>query len=214
MSKHDDQLFDLFRDSLKDYAPAAPDGMYDGIRSKMKKKSFFAFSWYQFNFWYLALASGAIITASTMSNETASSSQLAKKYEIMDELVIKPNNHLIASLDEDQAKDTYEDMISTSYEIVKKKSYIEEKVSIAPKGPHYKEVSNQVSKELNSDEPIEIVSRTKENTSVEAMTKIEAPEKIEKMYFANGIGKLKHTLLKSINDDESIVIGVPVPTKK
>ena len=60
MKRHDDPLFEMFRDGLHNAEVAPPKGAYAGIRSQMQNPGFFSFAWNRLNVYTggLILAAG------------------------------------------------------------------------------------------------------------------------------------------------------------
>ncbi|MCB0760625.1 MAG: hypothetical protein KDC12_03810 [Flavobacteriales bacterium] len=60
MTKHEDQFFEMFRESFDGFSPEVPGSVYAGVQKKLFWSSFMGFNWARLNIWYLLIASAAL----------------------------------------------------------------------------------------------------------------------------------------------------------
>ena len=227
MNKHEDQFFEMFRSSLKDFSPEVPDAIYAGVRSKMKRKNFFAFSWNSLNFWYLAMAGGAVAAVLTVDGPTDQSMSSLKSIEQMDEMVYKPNNALFATMmDEEEGTENVIELVDN-----KTIEYHEvaQGVSIGSgddsQGQNIGDSGDQNnpfdSSDLNNGDLGEDPMADAGNEHLEGCSTkedmVEAPVKEalpKRIFNLTKIGKLNLNLKKEIEEKDEVIIYMPVSKKQ
>lgn len=77
MNRHDDPMFEMFREGLQGYTATPPSGAYAGIRKQMRRQSFFAFAWHRMNIYYLGLLISAGVAWAMVNDSPAQEAQQA-----------------------------------------------------------------------------------------------------------------------------------------
>lgn len=81
MKRHDDPMFEMFRQGLQNYEATPSPEVYAGVQSQLRKGAFFRFSWYSMNVFYLMAIFGAGLLLALVNNapqEVANTIQTAQ----------------------------------------------------------------------------------------------------------------------------------------
>lgn len=81
MKRHDDPMFEMFRQGLENYEATPSPEVYAGVQSQLRKGAFFRFSWYSMNVFYLMAIFGAGLLVALVNNapqEVANTIQTAQ----------------------------------------------------------------------------------------------------------------------------------------
>ena len=98
MKRFDDPMFEAFNETFSNFQPEVPEGAYAGIRNKMKKGGFWAFSFTSLNVYTLSaliLAAAAVTWAGTNEGGHAANGNLIESIDRPDATLNKVHHHLV-----------------------------------------------------------------------------------------------------------------------